>query len=158
MFSCSFADAQSGVPSNGGMGSVPPGEYNKATRSPADEALPNPYARSETFFKLPSDARTWRSERHRYRQGWQIYLGGGSLWQIQTWPRCLYRIALSACDEIRWRWQTRASFRRRLDRLSPWHLCRSRWQHLDRGSSIKSGTARNEDQRATIGRAPRKYT
>lgn len=55
MFSCVLANAQSGAPSNGGMGSVPPGDYNKADRSPADEALPNPYARSETFFKLPSE-------------------------------------------------------------------------------------------------------
>jgi sugar lactone lactonase YvrE len=47
--------AQPGVPANGGMGSVPPGNYNVSLRSDADKALPNPYARDETFFKLPPD-------------------------------------------------------------------------------------------------------
>lgn len=45
--------AQPGVPAGGGMGSVPPGDYNKSLRSDADKALPNPYQRNETFFKLP---------------------------------------------------------------------------------------------------------
>lgn len=52
---CAPAAAQEGVPANGGMGSVPKGDYNTSVRSDADKALPNPYARDETFFKLPPD-------------------------------------------------------------------------------------------------------
>jgi DNA-binding beta-propeller fold protein YncE len=33
---------------------VPEGDYNTSTRSAADKALRNPYARDETFFKLPA--------------------------------------------------------------------------------------------------------
>src|SRR5690606_20132877 len=45
---------QPGVPANGGMASVPPGDYNTSLRSEADKELPNPYARDETFFQLPA--------------------------------------------------------------------------------------------------------
>jgi len=36
----------------GGQGG-PPADYNISARSDADKALPNPYARDETFFKIP---------------------------------------------------------------------------------------------------------
>jgi len=34
---------------------VPPGDYNVSSRSEANALLPNPYARDETFFKVPHD-------------------------------------------------------------------------------------------------------
>jgi sugar lactone lactonase YvrE len=85
------ASAQVGVPANGGMSSVPPGDYNKSLRSEADIALPNPYARDETFFKLPAgrvlgaasaididrDGKSvWVADRcGRYRAGQDVCIG-----------------------------------------------------------------------------------
>ena len=41
------------VPAFPGQQGVPAGNYNASARTAADKALPNPYARDETFFKVP---------------------------------------------------------------------------------------------------------
>jgi sugar lactone lactonase YvrE len=85
------ASGQVGVPANGGMSSVPPGDYNKSLRSEADIALANPYARDEAFFKLPAgrvlgaasaididkDGKSiWVADRcGRYRAGQDVCIG-----------------------------------------------------------------------------------
>src|SRR5260370_27160093 len=39
----------------GGRGRGPQGDFNVSLRTAEDKALPNPYARNETFFKIPLD-------------------------------------------------------------------------------------------------------
>ena len=53
--SASAQPAAPAAPAVGYAGSqgVPPGDYNVSARSEADKALPNPYARNETHFKIP---------------------------------------------------------------------------------------------------------
>ena len=49
------AKSQEMVPAFAGRPGVPAGDYNASSRSAADEALPNPYARDESFFKVPKN-------------------------------------------------------------------------------------------------------
>ncbi|HUO22083.1 MAG TPA: hypothetical protein VMU59_06155 [Caulobacteraceae bacterium] len=86
------------VPQWGGVAGAAAGNYNVSARTPADQALPNPYAREETFFKIPKGMHLGSAS------GISIDKDGHSIWIYQ---RCGGQdVCIGVHDPVLWKFDS----------------------------------------------------
>lgn len=110
-FAATLAFAQEGgapakspemVPAFPGRPGIPAGNYNASARTEADEALPNPYARDETFFKIPKDLKLGSAS------GIAIDKDGHSIWIYQ---RCGGQdVCIGVHEPVLWKFDSKGNF------------------------------------------------